>query len=237
MFTKKFFFVAILSMVCCSWTTYAESVTYYLPYYSNANGSATGVGLTNLSTAEKASATIEVYGNEGDLKKSQPVEIDLGGQWSGVVAFSSPVDGWLQIESNVPLAGLSFGIENGSMMDVPITDVLSNYLLVPHVAQDKTWDSVFFHGQSEQPKGGRRTEIQKHIRPNRRGQVDRASRHGIRGIENDGTPWGNRGFGRKCFHRIGPENNGVFPLQQPENGGWMERGNQRDSGRCLRLRQ
>ncbi len=144
MFVKRILFVAILSMVCCSWSPYSEGATYYLPYYSNANGSATGVGLTNLSVVEKASATIAVYGNEGGLKKSQAVEIDLGGQWSGVVAFTSPVDGWLQIESNVPLAGLSFGIENGVMMDVPIADVLSNYLLVPHVAQDETWDSVFF---------------------------------------------------------------------------------------------
>lgn len=123
----------------------SASYTYYLPYYSSENGDWTGLGLSNSDNYESAELQVSVYNKAGNTLSSTPVSISVDGQIAFPVAPAGITKGWIQIDSQQPLTGLAFiGSGNGSslMADIPFIDVLNKKLIIPHVAQDSTWDTT-----------------------------------------------------------------------------------------------
>ena len=122
----------------------ARASIYYLPYYADSNGVATGLGLTNLSTKSNAKVKIMVYGRAANLIKIHRIQLNPRGQWRGFVGDNSAQEGWIQIDSDQLLAGLCFAFKDDYMMDVTITEILSKKLVVPHAAQSPSWDTIVY---------------------------------------------------------------------------------------------
>ncbi|MBN2808874.1 MAG: DUF1566 domain-containing protein, partial [Deltaproteobacteria bacterium] len=116
---------------------------YYLPYLSTSQGDWTGLGLANGSKTNPAQVTITVYAQDGALKKSIPKTILTDGQQAFPITLSS-VKGWIFVESSQPLTGLAF-LGNGNpalLADIPFINQLTTQLVIPHIAQDETWDTT-----------------------------------------------------------------------------------------------
>jgi hypothetical protein len=49
---------------------------------------------------------------------------------------------WLKLVSSTPLAGLCFlGTSDGYMADIPVVSKAETFLVIPHIAQDDSWDT------------------------------------------------------------------------------------------------
>lgn len=122
-----------------------ESFTYYLPRLAAGDGRWTGVGLRNLSSTTGAEVTLTGYGADGGLLLSEPRFLAARGQDALVVADGMTATGWIQVTSSQPLSGLSFVGDTGDddhMADMPVTDILSKKLIIPHIAQSWEWDTT-----------------------------------------------------------------------------------------------
>jgi subtilisin family serine protease len=129
----------------------AESVSYsyswFLPFYSGLANQWTGVALWNPSTTAAVSVRILVYGASGDLLLEREETIPKKGQISRILGTNTLRKGWILIEGNGLLSGVSFiGNSDSSavMFDVPVTRLSSEKLQIPHVAQNGVWDTTLF---------------------------------------------------------------------------------------------
>ncbi len=117
---------------------------YYVPYYSSSNGNWTGLGLANDNPAANALVQVSVYDRAGNLLGTEKKLIAVGGQESLPVAGGQNAAGWMLVNSHQPLSGLAFIGLNGAqdlMADIPFVSELATNLVIPHVAQDTTWDT------------------------------------------------------------------------------------------------
>ena len=123
----------------------ATDYTYYLPGFNSESGNWTGIGLTNRDPSAPATVAAKIFSNAGTPLRVETLNISAGGQKSSAIGGGLAAKGWVQLEADSPLAGLcfigSFG-SNSAMADVPVTDTLENSLVVPHIAQDNTWDTT-----------------------------------------------------------------------------------------------
>ena len=149
-FTSASFLPVIFSILFCLFvfTPYLESAeasyNYYLPYFSSGSNSWTGLGLANGNPDVAAQIKVEVYLNNGYLLTEQNLTLAANGQGSIVVADKMVGLGWIKIDSNCTLSGLAFlGIYErcNLMADIPFLRELSTSLVIPHIAQDTTWDT------------------------------------------------------------------------------------------------
>ena len=126
-----------------------SSFKYYVPYFMSDATHATGIGLANLNGSKAASAEISIYNNQGALIGSQSKNIPARGQDAFTLGVMSDGEGWVLIESDEPLGGLCFlaniAIQN-YMADIPMSSEsdAQTEQIVPHVAQNKTWDTIIF---------------------------------------------------------------------------------------------
>ncbi|RLB69786.1 MAG: hypothetical protein DRH03_08030, partial [Deltaproteobacteria bacterium] len=117
---------------------------YYVPYYSSINGNWTGLGLANDNSAANALVQVSVYDRSGRSLAIEKKLIAVGGQESLPVAGGENASGWMLVNAHQPLSGLAFIGFNGSktlMADIPFVADLATNLVIPHVAQDGTWDT------------------------------------------------------------------------------------------------
>ncbi|HPC04253.1 MAG TPA: S8 family serine peptidase [Syntrophales bacterium] len=129
----------------------AASVSYsysrFIPYYSGLANQWTGVALWNPSTTAAVNVRILVYGASGNLLLEREETIPKKGQISQVLGTGTLREGWIRIEANGLVSGISFvGNSNLSavMFDVPVTRLSSEKLRIPHAAQDDVWDTTLF---------------------------------------------------------------------------------------------
>jgi len=119
--------------------------TYYLPYFKAGNGFWTGLGLTNRNQEVSTDFQVTVYGGSGDLLATENKTIPARGQDSFVVAAQLNNSGWMLVNSDQSMSGLAFLGNWGSpllMADIPFLSDLSSCMIVPHIAQDSTWDTT-----------------------------------------------------------------------------------------------
>ena len=125
----------------------ASSYNYYVPYFRSDASHSTGIGLSNLNESKTASAKISIYNSNGTLIGSSSKKITARGQDAFTLGGSSSGEGWVFVESDQPLGGLCF-LANISkqnyMADIPISSEAHTNQIVPHVAQNKTWDTIIF---------------------------------------------------------------------------------------------
>ena len=119
--------------------------TYYLPGFNTEGGNWTGVGLTNRESVAAASVNVNIFSNQGVLLRTEPISIAGGGQKASAIGSGLAAQGWVQLDSSMPLAGLCFigssGLNSG-MADVPVSETLESNLVVPHIAQNNLWDTT-----------------------------------------------------------------------------------------------
>ncbi len=114
---------------------------YYLPYFKSGGGSWSGFGVANSSVDETSYYSVYVYDQAGNLAKTiYPDPLPANGQASMAVGTETETTGWMLINSQRPLTGLSF-FAHGLMADVPFVDTLSKKLVIPHIAQNSEWDT------------------------------------------------------------------------------------------------
>ncbi len=114
---------------------------YYLPYFRSGGGYWSGFGISNSSPDHPANYSAMVYDKAGNLVKSVlPDPIPANGQASMAVFPPHDTTGWMWINSDQPLTGLSFFAAR-LMADVPFVDKVAKKLIIPHIAQNDQWDT------------------------------------------------------------------------------------------------
>lgn len=117
--------------------------TYYVPYFTSANGYWSGLGISNNSNIDDASVSITPYKADGTMvsgNPNPPFTIVKNGQYAVSVADSLGATGWIKIDSSCELSGLCF-LGSTLMADIPFVATLSEGLMIPHVAQTDKWDT------------------------------------------------------------------------------------------------
>ncbi len=131
-------------------STISDALDYYLPVFKPDPKYWSGLGITNLSSSNNANVTVTVYGQNGTVSATESKALVAKGQDAFLVGTSVASDGWIKVSSDQALAGVNFlgEYESGStdyyLGDVPFTKTLSTSLLIPHVAQNTTWDTTIF---------------------------------------------------------------------------------------------
>lgn len=140
-------FVPLLNYYYNLWQgTPAATYRYYLPYFTERTGYWDGVGLSNCSATQSAHVTITVYDETGQTRGDTNLVIPPNGQQPAVVASTSGTvqEGWMLVTSDQPLGGLCFFGTSGAgsyMADISLISATATSLLIPHVAQNATWDT------------------------------------------------------------------------------------------------
>ncbi|MCK5679989.1 FecR domain-containing protein [bacterium] len=119
--------------------------SYYLPFFSSENGNWTGLGLANPDIFGTTEAQIKIFNEAGTVQAGNTVTVPIWGQLALPLAPPTVSRGWIQVDANGPLSGLAFigtGGYPSLMADIPFVESLSRKLVVPHVAQDTTWDTT-----------------------------------------------------------------------------------------------
>jgi len=115
---------------------------YYLPYFQSGDGHWTGLAVTNTNSQQSSPFSITVYSSGGDiLNQEYPPPLPPRGKTSLVVASHLQTSGWISINSNCELEGLSF-LGSDSMIDIPFSRELFLQLIIPHIAQSEQWDTI-----------------------------------------------------------------------------------------------
>jgi hypothetical protein len=114
---------------------------YYLPYFRSGGGYWSGFGISNGSADQPANYSVMVYNKAGELVKTVlPDPLPANGQTSMAVFPPGDTTGWMWINSDQPLTGLSF-FAASLMADVPFVDQVAKKLVIPHIAQNGQWDT------------------------------------------------------------------------------------------------
>ncbi len=123
-----------------------ENYNYYLPGFISGDGNWSGLGLANNNENKPVSLKVVVYEEDGSELAVIDKNLPSGGQASFPVGTEiTGVRGWMTINSNQSLSGLAFlGLEgNPSLMaDIPFVSKLEKFLIIPHIAEDKTWETA-----------------------------------------------------------------------------------------------
>ena len=118
-----------------------ESYNYYLPYFSSnpEENLWTGLALASIGYENEATVTIR---SESGLKLVQDLEIPIKYNDQLALPLASGINGvgWIKVTAANPLSGLAF-VGSEYMADIPFIKELSTTLVIPHIAQDKTWET------------------------------------------------------------------------------------------------
>ncbi|MEA3348265.1 MAG: hypothetical protein U9Q39_04295, partial [Pseudomonadota bacterium] len=122
--------------------------TYYIPYFTSGGvyNYWSGLGVSNNNELSPATIQITTFNSNGTILATSPREtIAANGQFSNVLAAGQTATGWARIDSSEELSGLSFMgfsfMGSSIMADVPFVSELSTALMIPHMAQDNSWDT------------------------------------------------------------------------------------------------
>ena len=118
---------------------------YYLPYYASVNNYWTGLGLINRNRRDPTRLQVTVYDREGNALATENKIIPAYGQDAFPVATQLNDSGWMWVNSHQPISGLAFLGSGGTpslIADIPFISELSSCLVIPHIAQDNTWDTT-----------------------------------------------------------------------------------------------
>jgi len=134
-----------LSVPLSGWGLSSMDHAYYLPYFITDRDSWSGVAVRNCSTIANASVIVTGYDPQGNSVLTESKTLSPRGQDAFVVGDDLTQEGWLLVESSQPLVGLDFfgtrGLNN-HMADITLIPELSTSLIVPHIAQNDTWDTT-----------------------------------------------------------------------------------------------
>ncbi len=120
---------------------------YYLPAFKCQPNYWSGLGITNLSSTSSTNVAVTVYDKNGTILTTETKILPASGQDAFLVGNDLNSDGWMKISSDEQVAGSNFlGEYTGVgaeyyLADVPFTRTLSKSLIIPHVAQNSTWDT------------------------------------------------------------------------------------------------
>lgn len=127
------------------WGISSMEYAYYLPYFETDSENWSGVALRNCSLLANASVVVTGYDPQGNAVLTESRSLVPRGQDAFVVGDSLTELGWLLVESSQPLVGLDFfgtrGLNN-HMADITLIPSLATDLIVPHIAQNDTWDTT-----------------------------------------------------------------------------------------------
>jgi len=120
---------------------------YYVPYFRVNETNWAGLGLRNLSSSASSHVLVEAYDSTGTLASSLDNVLAPKGQTAFCLGQENPLEGWLRINSDQMLSGLS--IQGTLVSGVPLfgttlTTGLSTHLLLPHVSQTGIWTTVLY---------------------------------------------------------------------------------------------
>ena len=119
-----------------------DNYNFYIPAYLSGNGDWTGIGLNNLSSSAIANVTVTVYSQNGSPLATESFTIPASGQHARAIAANLTAQGWMQVASSTPVAGLCFLGSAGFMADIPVSTTLEESLLIPHIAQSNDWNTT-----------------------------------------------------------------------------------------------
>jgi hypothetical protein len=120
---------------------------YYLPYYSSSNNYWTGLGLANQNRDNINNLQVTIFDSCGKPLTAENKTMSANGQDAFPVAPQLNSNGWMWVNSHQPLSGLAFLGSGGIpslMADISFISELSTYLVIPHIAQDSSWDTTIF---------------------------------------------------------------------------------------------
>lgn len=125
----------------------STALDYFLPVFKCQPDYWSGLGITNLSSTSSANVIVTVYSQNGAVLATETKDLPISGQDNFLVGESVQNDGWIKVSSDQPLAGLNFlgeydGGNSYYLADVPFTSSISTQLVIPHVAQNETWDTT-----------------------------------------------------------------------------------------------
>ncbi|MBN1829102.1 MAG: hypothetical protein JW884_08150 [Deltaproteobacteria bacterium] len=140
-----------------TWDTKKKSVTisvstnkkYFLPCYKGDSTHYVSVALRNSSESKTAEVSVILYDEYGDVIQTVSKNLPPQGQDGFVLPQNPLYDGWIYVESTESLTGLCWvgSLENGRpayMADISLISDPALKLIIPHVAQDDTWDTTIF---------------------------------------------------------------------------------------------
>ncbi|MCK5679467.1 DUF1566 domain-containing protein, partial [bacterium] len=119
-----------------------ENYNYYLPYFSSNPDENLWTGLALASMGyENDDISVTIRGESG-LRLVHDIEISLQMDDQLALPLASEINGvgWIQVTARYPLSGLAF-VGSEYMADIPFIEDLSTSLVIPHIAQDKTWET------------------------------------------------------------------------------------------------
>ncbi len=121
--------------------------TYYIPYFIADSSFGTGVAIRNIGTSA-AHVTIRYYAQNGTLLGEEGKTIAARGQ-TAFLAGSELINkqGWIKINSDVSVTGLCLIAHTKPLdltFDITMIPKLTKNLYVPHVAQNKNWDTFIY---------------------------------------------------------------------------------------------
>jgi hypothetical protein len=123
--------------------SFAETHSYYLPYFIADPGHWSGVALHNCSSSASASVTVMVYDEDGNEITTENKTLLPRGQEAWVVGVGLNQEGWMKVNSDQLLTGLCFFGTGDYMADITLIDTPLKTLCVPHVAQTSSeWDTT-----------------------------------------------------------------------------------------------
>ena len=131
-----------------NFSTSAFIYSYYLPIFKPQPEYWSGLGISNLSSTSSANVDLTVYNQNGTILTTESKTIAANGQDSFIPGANLNNSGWIKVTSDQQITGLNFLGEYESdsidyyMADVPFTKTLSESLVIPHVAQNSSWDTV-----------------------------------------------------------------------------------------------
>ena len=121
----------------------SNKYTYYIPHYMAYPEIMTEVAVSNLSNTGEASVHITAYNNSGESVFDDSGDVAAGGKSTWSIPEALYAKGWILVNSNQPLGCYGFyGTTNHILLaNTPMTASVSKSWVIPHIAQDRYWDS------------------------------------------------------------------------------------------------
>ena len=139
---KLLLVIAVVVGLVCGGSVSADVNTYYVPYFSNENGTACGVALANYSEETNA-VELEYYSWSGTRVDVEEKTLLAHNQTAFVPSLQASTTGWIKIKAPYPVCGLALIFNDTTMLDLDFKESLHTKFIIPQVAANgTTWDSI-----------------------------------------------------------------------------------------------